>query len=95
MLSEVDRGFFGPFFLKKFNFSPQHVVCAYKVQTQAEVECMKNYGVYDLPLGTVSLIINVIQEGLTKKYVGVPGMNAICRALCLETGVYSYCFSLE
>ncbi|XP_008804705.2 renalase isoform X1 [Phoenix dactylifera] len=27
------------------------------------------------------------KEGLTKKYVGVPGMNSICKALCREPGV--------
>lgn len=77
------------------NFFRLHVICAYQVQTLAEVECTKNYGVYDILLATVSLIINFIQEGLTKNYVGVPGMNAICRALCQETGVSSFCFSLE
>ncbi|XVE63212.1 hypothetical protein DITRI_Ditri07aG0001500 [Diplodiscus trichospermus] len=29
------------------------------------------------------------QERQSKKYVGVPGMNSICRALCLEPGVES------
>lgn len=29
------------------------------------------------------------QEGLDKKYVGVPGMNAICKSLCQEPGVQS------
>ncbi|PNT74028.1 uncharacterized protein LOC100828433 isoform X3 [Brachypodium distachyon] len=27
------------------------------------------------------------KEGTTKKYVGVPGMNSICKSLCLEDGV--------
>lgn len=29
------------------------------------------------------------QEGLSKRYVGVPGMNSICKALCNESGVES------
>lgn len=33
--------------------------------------------------------VDIQQEGLTKRYVGVPGMNAICRALCQEPGVES------
>ncbi|KAM7492838.1 hypothetical protein LguiA_035759 [Lonicera macranthoides] len=33
--------------------------------------------------------INIEKEGLSKKYVGVPGMNSICRALCQEPGVES------
>ncbi|KAK7243956.1 hypothetical protein RIF29_38771 [Crotalaria pallida] len=32
---------------------------------------------------------NMEQEGLSKKYVGVPGMNSICKALCNESGVES------
>jgi len=28
-----------------------------------------------------------LQEGSTKKYVGVPGMNSICKSLCSEDGV--------
>ncbi|KAG5546803.1 hypothetical protein RHGRI_018839 [Rhododendron griersonianum] len=37
--------------------------------------------------GTVYLNLSLIQEGPIKKYVGVPGMNYICRALCNEPGV--------
>ncbi|KAJ8755093.1 hypothetical protein K2173_016785 [Erythroxylum novogranatense] len=33
--------------------------------------------------------LNLEQEGLIKRYVGVPGMNSICKALCNETGVES------
>ncbi|XP_027341697.1 uncharacterized protein LOC113854718 isoform X3 [Abrus precatorius] len=30
---------------------------------------------------------NIEQESLSKRYVGVPGMNSICKALCNESGV--------
>lgn len=33
--------------------------------------------------------LNTEQEGSSKKYVGVPGMNSICRALLHESGVHS------
>ncbi|KAK4771495.1 hypothetical protein SAY87_032027 [Trapa incisa] len=33
--------------------------------------------------------VDAEQEGLKKRYVGVPGMNSICRALCSEPGVES------
>ncbi|KAL2331131.1 hypothetical protein Fmac_018712 [Flemingia macrophylla] len=32
---------------------------------------------------------NIEQEGLSKRYVGVPSMNSICKALCNESGVES------
>ncbi|XP_061339268.1 uncharacterized protein LOC133285960 [Gastrolobium bilobum] len=32
---------------------------------------------------------NTEQEGLSKRFVGVPGMNSICKALCNESGVES------
>eukprot|EP00256_Glycine_max_P064388 XP_014634539.1 uncharacterized protein LOC100816696 isoform X2 [Glycine max] len=32
---------------------------------------------------------NIEQEGSSKRYVGVPGMNSICKALCNESGVES------
>lgn len=32
---------------------------------------------------------NIEQEGLSKRFVGVPGMNSICKALCNESGVES------
>ncbi|KAI5440557.1 uncharacterized protein LOC127122722 isoform X2 [Lathyrus oleraceus] len=32
---------------------------------------------------------NIEQEGLSKRFVGVPGMNSICKALCNENGVES------
>ncbi|KAE9585076.1 putative amine oxidase, FAD/NAD(P)-binding domain-containing protein [Lupinus albus] len=32
---------------------------------------------------------SIHQEGLRKRYVGVPGMNSICKALCNESGVES------
>ncbi|KAM3286912.1 renalase isoform X2 [Capsicum chacoense] len=33
--------------------------------------------------------LDIEQEGLDKKYVGVPGMNSICKSLCQEPGVES------
>ncbi|KAI4323157.1 hypothetical protein L6164_022786 [Bauhinia variegata] len=33
--------------------------------------------------------IDMEQEGLSKRFVGVPGMNSICKALCSENGVES------
>ncbi|KFK35544.1 hypothetical protein AALP_AA4G004500 [Arabis alpina] len=33
--------------------------------------------------------LSIQQEGDAKKYVGVPGMNSICKALCNESGVKS------
>ncbi|CAJ2659310.1 unnamed protein product [Trifolium pratense] len=30
---------------------------------------------------------SIEQEGLSKRFVGVPGMNSICKALCSESGV--------
>ncbi|MCI16606.1 hypothetical protein A2U01_0037750, partial [Trifolium medium] len=32
---------------------------------------------------------SIEQEGLSKRFVGVPGMNSICKALCNESGVES------
>ncbi|XP_058752003.1 uncharacterized protein LOC131625128 isoform X2 [Vicia villosa] len=32
---------------------------------------------------------NIEQEGLSRRFVGVPGMNSICKALCNESGVES------
>ncbi|XP_015888352.2 uncharacterized protein LOC107423324 isoform X2 [Ziziphus jujuba] len=36
-----------------------------------------------------SKFMDIEQEGTTKRYVGVPGMNSICKALCREPGVES------
>ncbi|KDO53433.1 hypothetical protein CISIN_1g020469mg [Citrus sinensis] len=33
--------------------------------------------------------VNIQQDGMNKKYVGVPGMNSICKALCHQPGVES------
>ncbi|GAY49404.1 hypothetical protein CUMW_118840 [Citrus unshiu] len=33
--------------------------------------------------------VNIQQDGINKKYVGVPGMNSICKALCHQPGVES------
>ncbi|KAH9723862.1 fad/nad(p)-binding oxidoreductase family protein [Citrus sinensis] len=33
--------------------------------------------------------VNIQQDGMNKKYVGVPGMNSICKALCRQPGVES------
>ncbi|KAJ8534388.1 hypothetical protein K7X08_016116 [Anisodus acutangulus] len=33
--------------------------------------------------------LDIEEEGLDKKYVGVPGMNSICKSLCQEPGVQS------
>ncbi|KAB1216961.1 hypothetical protein CJ030_MR4G016026 [Morella rubra] len=49
-------------------------------------EWSENFGAFDCISHD---FVDIQQEGLTKKYVGVPGMNAICRALCQEPGVES------
>ncbi|KAE8124573.1 hypothetical protein FH972_019441 [Carpinus fangiana] len=49
-------------------------------------EWKENFGSFDC---ISNKFVDIQQEGLTKKYVGVPGMNAICRALCHEPGVDS------
>ncbi|WOL08953.1 hypothetical protein Cni_G17706 [Canna indica] len=36
---------------------------------------------------SVRKFVDLDKEGRTKKYVGVPGMNSICKALCSESGV--------
>ncbi|KAJ4726577.1 FAD/NAD(P)-binding oxidoreductase family protein [Melia azedarach] len=33
--------------------------------------------------------VDMQQDGMSKKYVGVPGMNSICKALCRQPGVES------
>ncbi|KAG9439652.1 hypothetical protein H6P81_019817 [Aristolochia fimbriata] len=48
-------------------------------------EWKENFGIFDF---TNSKFLQLGEEGVTsKKYVGVPGMNSICKALCLEPGV--------
>uniref|UniRef100_A0A2P2PJY8 Amine oxidase domain-containing protein n=1 Tax=Rhizophora mucronata TaxID=61149 RepID=A0A2P2PJY8_RHIMU len=49
-------------------------------------EWKQNFGSFDC-LSRKFLALE--QEGLGKRYVGVPGMNSICRMLCSETGVDS------
>ncbi|GLT53927.1 hypothetical protein SLA2020_271610 [Shorea laevis] len=49
-------------------------------------EWKENFGSFDC---SSNKFVDIQQEGLTKKYVGVPGMNAVCRALCHESGVDS------
>lgn len=36
----------------------------------------------------------MLKEGLSKRFVGVPGMNSICKALCNENGIYLTMFFL-
>ncbi|XP_059282748.1 uncharacterized protein LOC132036424 [Lycium ferocissimum] len=38
---------------------------------------------------TSKQFLDIEEEGLDKKYVGVPGMNSICKSLCQEPGVQS------
>ncbi|PWA84391.1 FAD/NAD(P)-binding oxidoreductase family protein [Artemisia annua] len=45
-------------------------------------EWKQNFGSFDYITKT---FVNSEKDGLNKKYVGVPGMNSICRALCNET----------
>uniref|UniRef100_A0A2N9IGI7 Amine oxidase domain-containing protein n=1 Tax=Fagus sylvatica TaxID=28930 RepID=A0A2N9IGI7_FAGSY len=45
-----------------------------------------NFGSFDC---ASNKFVDMEQEGSAKRYVGVPGMNAICRALCQEPGVES------
>ncbi|RDY04891.1 hypothetical protein CR513_11331 [Mucuna pruriens] len=49
-------------------------------------EWKENFGSFDFHTLKFN---NAEQEGLSKKYVGVPGMNSICKALCNESGVES------
>ncbi|XP_050279438.1 uncharacterized protein LOC126720717 isoform X1 [Quercus robur] len=47
-------------------------------------EWKQNFGSFDC---SSNKFFDMEQEGLTKRYVGVPGMNSICKALCQEPGV--------
>ncbi|XP_058219068.1 uncharacterized protein LOC131329734 [Rhododendron vialii] len=47
-------------------------------------EWKENFGSFDFGSKQFG---NIEKEGPIKKYVGVPGMNSICRALCNEPGV--------
>ncbi|KAA8527147.1 hypothetical protein F0562_008624 [Nyssa sinensis] len=49
-------------------------------------EWKENFGSFDFISKT---FIDIEKEGSSKRYVGVPGMNSICRALCQEPGVES------
>ncbi|KAK9077644.1 hypothetical protein SSX86_005981 [Deinandra increscens subsp. villosa] len=49
-------------------------------------EWKQNFGSFDF---ITKKFGNFEKEGLKKKYVGLPGMNSICRALCHEPGVES------
>ncbi|PIN21069.1 Protoporphyrinogen oxidase [Handroanthus impetiginosus] len=49
-------------------------------------EWKEKFGSFDF---SSKKFINVEEEGSNKRYVGVPGMNSICRALCNEPGVES------
>ncbi|XP_071724587.1 uncharacterized protein [Rutidosis leptorrhynchoides] len=49
-------------------------------------EWKENFGSLDR---SSSKFVDIEQNGLIKKYVGVPGMNSICKALCVEPGVES------
>ncbi|XP_024959608.1 uncharacterized protein LOC112500361 isoform X2 [Cynara cardunculus var. scolymus] len=49
-------------------------------------EWKQNYGSFDF---ITKKFVNFEKEGLSKKYVGIPGMNSICRALCQEPGIES------
>ncbi|XP_072951711.1 uncharacterized protein [Typha angustifolia] len=47
-------------------------------------EWKEKFGSFDRNTGE---FLDLDKEGTTTKYVGVPGMNSICKALCLEPGV--------
>ncbi|XP_057485161.1 uncharacterized protein LOC130771557 isoform X2 [Actinidia eriantha] len=47
-------------------------------------EWKENFGSFDF---VSKKIVDIEKERLSKKYVGVPGMNSICSALCHEPGV--------
>lgn len=49
-------------------------------------EWKQNFGSFDF---ITKKFVNFEKEGLNKKYVGIPGMNSICRALCQEPGIES------
>ncbi|KAL8264221.1 hypothetical protein R6Q59_022351 [Mikania micrantha] len=49
-------------------------------------EWKQNFGSFDF---ITKKFVNFDKEGLNKKYVGIPGMNTICRALCHEPGIES------
>ncbi|OAY54540.1 renalase isoform X2 [Manihot esculenta] len=49
-------------------------------------EWKENFGSFDYHS---KKFIEIDQDGMSKRYVGVPGMNSICKALCNETGVES------
>lgn len=48
-------------------------------------EWKENFGSFDVVSKQFG---NIEKEGPIKKYVGVPGMNSICKALCNEPGVH-------
>lgn len=41
---------------------------------------------------TSPLIDGLVQEEGKKRYVGVPGMNSICKAMSLKAGKWKLCF---
>ncbi|KAI7758357.1 hypothetical protein M8C21_013718 [Ambrosia artemisiifolia] len=49
-------------------------------------EWKQNFGSFDY---ITKQFVNIEKEGLNKKYVGIPGMNSICRALCNDPGIES------
>ncbi|XP_028760586.1 uncharacterized protein LOC114719273 [Neltuma alba] len=49
-------------------------------------EWKEKFGSFDF---STRKFTEIEQEGLSKRYVGVPGMNSICKALCIENGVES------
>lgn len=49
-------------------------------------EWKENFGSFDC---ITKKFVDIEKEGLSKKYVGLPGMNSICRALSHEPGVES------
>ncbi|PIA30473.1 hypothetical protein AQUCO_05500027v1 [Aquilegia coerulea] len=47
-------------------------------------EWKESTGIFDC---VATKFIGIEKEGSSKKYVGIPGMNAMCRAMCHEPGV--------
>ncbi|GFQ00310.1 hypothetical protein PHJA_002175000 [Phtheirospermum japonicum] len=47
-------------------------------------EWKENFGSFDF---SSKKFVTIEEEGSNKRYVGVPGMNSICKSLCLEPGI--------
>ncbi|XP_057457870.1 uncharacterized protein LOC130748654 [Lotus japonicus] len=70
-----------------FSVSKSEVLCLVQEWESRGLvaEWKEKFGAFDFH----TLKFNIEQEGLNKRFVGVPGMNSICKALCSESGVES------